>query len=204
MIKAIAGCVLCFVGGLATGALVCKKHYQDKYEKLFQKELQSVKDSFASEKNSHVNELPKTAEECTELFKDSEAFRQYDEIVKAYKSKHGDVRPGDIDDDNLPDEQIEGQMSMEAIYRINAQAYEDFQGLFPQFEKCCIRHYGDGVFEFEDGGEVMDDVDVKYYFGNTLNNEPWDDYKDGQSCHVRNENMNSDYEIVHIREPYYD
>lgn len=158
---------LAFVGGAIIGSILTWKCVKEKYEKIAQEEIDSVKERFSkrekkdSEKENGINVRDEHEKEVD----------KYHAVLQ--KERYGGNR-----EEGCP---------VERPYVISP---EDF-GELDEYEKVSLTYYADGVLTDEDD-EVIDDVediigeDSLTHFG---------EYED-DSVFVRNDILKTDYEIL--------
>jgi len=162
--------VVIFVAGLAVGSLISWKFLENKYKKIAQEEIDSVKEVFSKRKadKTESDDIPKVTEEKEEK---KEYVSQIEELN--YSSN---------------EEEKKGGTSMtDKPYVI---APEEF-GEGCDYETVSLTYYADGVLT-NDYDEILEDVD-DIVGKDSLNH--FGEYED-DSVFVRNDFMKTDYEIL--------
>lgn len=178
--------VLMFAAGAAIGSAVTWKIVKDKYERIAQEEIDSVKAAFADRATDCQDDVAETAEvdanqiqinwedleDLDEEDEDDEDgdLNAYEQMVKKYSKKKGGA-----------------EEMAERPYVISPYDFGELDN-YSQFE---LTYYADGTLEDEDYN-IVDDVDdligqtSLYTFG---------EYED-DSVFVRNDRLRADFQIL--------
>ena len=108
-----------YILGIATGILVVKDRMEEKYKRIAQEEIESVKEKF-SKRNQPP---PATPEENDEASEAKQTADKYDEILRGYRYGVGDGKPYVISPDEF--------------------------GEFGDYEKISLTYFADGVLADE-------------------------------------------------------
>lgn len=170
--------VLAFSIGAAVGSAITWKVLKDKYAKYADEEIASVKEEFskryAKADTKEVKEEPK--EDDTVAVKPA-----YDSLAKQYQSNATKKK-------EVPDKH-------EYIYVIPPESFGE-----AGYETVSLTYYMDGVLAYDNTDEVVDDVEDLIGAG-ALNT--FGEYED-DSVFVRNEELETDYEILRDLRTYSD
>ena len=191
--------VIAFAVGAAVGSLVTWKVVKDKYERIVQEEIASVKETWArmarensdesdgeseddSEDDGEDDEDEPEDDEEDEDFDESD-YIQYNKLAGSYK--HDGEGEGD---DEVP--YINGP------YLITPEEFGN--GVGSEHELHSITYYSDGV--------LADDWDVILDLDDTIGEESIEHFGDhvDDVIHVRNERLQADYEVVRDDRTYTD
>lgn len=169
--------VLVFVAGAAIGSAVTWKLVKEKYERIAQEEIDSVKEMYANK-----YEGPEDADEAkiceyeqmkANLF-DDEAVEEYSDMLHKYGYKKSE----------------EGGETEEDSYDICVISPEEYGETY-DYTMLSLNYYADGVLA-DDWDEIVEDVngtvgkDFATHFGDFQND----------CVHIRNHNLKIDYEIL--------
>lgn len=174
--------LLYFATGAALGSFVTWKLLKDKYEKLANEEIESVKEALSKKgsKNGEKNtEVTSSDEEDVETEFDEETIEEYHNLTNTY-----------IKDYNT-DEKEESYVK-DKPYVLDES---DF-GMFDEYDTVTLHYYADDVLA-DDLDILVDNPeetvgDVKSYFENT----------DDDIVYVRNEVRECDYEILKCHDKF--
>ena len=171
--------VVIFAAGLAIGSAATWQFFKNKYERIAQEEIDSVKEVY-SRKNEPIVE-PEPEEEHDE----------YDEPIAtpemrdAYSRTMKDL--GYINYSDIPKTVEKEDAGVERPYVISPEDYGEIE----EYEQIELTLYADDVLT-DDMGEPVDDVDDVVGL-DSLNH--FGEYED-DSVHVRNDSRKCDYEIL--------
>lgn len=166
--------VFIFAVGAAIGSAVTWKLLKDKYAKLAQEEIDSVKEVFTVRKNSSntIDEVIETKEVKTETLQSFNDKVDYSNVVKEF---------GYISKDE------EGGSDMiDKPYVIEPEEFGE-----NDYETVSLTYYADGVLA-DDRDNVVEDVESMVGVESL---EHFGEYED-DSVFVRNDRLETDYEIL--------
>ena len=182
MIKIMAGDNIknffIFAVGVGVGIGVSWKLLRDKYERIANEEIESVKEVFSERKKDTENHISET----TIITKEQEVNKDlvdYSKIATQYSDKPKKEEP---------------EIIKEAPYVISPDEY----GEIYDYDQIELTYYADGVLT-DDTDEVIDDVDDTVGL-DSLNH--FGDYEE-DAVHVRNDERKCDYEILRDLRNYY-
>lgn len=180
--------IVAFVAGVAVGSEITWYFLKDKYEKLAQEEIDSVKEVFSnrySEKNENTELSNKIDTEQTVKEKDEDDKPDYvdystanDILTKKYKTE--DAEPEDL----------EGKP-----YVIPPS---DF-GMEDDYGEISLMYYADHILA-DENGDMVEDVENTVGFESLSH---FGEYEDDAVC-VRNDRLKCDYEILIDNDRYED
>lgn len=187
--------VLTFVAGASIGSLVTWKIVKDKYERIAQEEIDSVKEVFAKNKPA--------LEDCTEeIIRPSDnkpsvieyAAKIADlgysgEAVKEEKSEYEEENNEGEEDDSMADDKP---------YVISQEDFDE-----SDYDTDTLTLYADGVLTDSWYNEPISDSDIKDMVGKDAV-ENFDKYAEGDTVYVRNDAREIDYEIQRDLRKYSD
>ena len=197
--------VFIFVLGAAVGSLVTWKFVEEKYRRIADEEIESVKETFKN-RESKIAEDEKQAEELGVKSPSKEFYSQlkestdkltedmhnYHNLASNYNSNSKDYK---YTDENGEGEIVEDES--EDYPEPYVIAPEEFGGL-EDYQTESFIYYEDKVVATDDD-RIVDDVEV--LIGDAL--EHFGDYED-DAVHVRNEKEKTDYEILRSEKNYTD
>lgn len=175
--------VFMFAVGAAIGSAVTWKILKDKYERMVQEEIESVKEAF-----NNMNSDQEQTDEC-----ESEEEEEH----------HHQVNWDELEDlDEEPDEELEKYASLTNIYSSEKGGAEKVEVPKPYvispfdfdeigFQTMELTYYADGVLE-DDSHEIVTDVDELIGEG-SLNT--FGEYEE-DAVFVRNERLQIDFQIL--------
>lgn len=181
---------LVFVAGAAAGSAATWVYFKNKYEKLAQEEIASVKEALSRSKAE--SEPPKQQPEVEPEKIPDEDISKKDlmsyatEIAKNGYTNYSDPSAA------TPEQEEE---TVDKPYVITP---EDF-GEFYDYEKISLTHYADGVLT-DENDEIVDNVDETVgsdYADHIGDHEP-------DAVHIRNDRLRYDYEILRDLRNYSD
>ena len=158
-----------FAAGAAIGFAASYKLVQKKYERIAQEEIESVKKTFKEyyDNNTINEETTDKNEETEKPAEENEDASKYNKLASKYSSGATKTTKGP--------------------YVIQP---DDF-GEYKEYSLVYLTYYSDGVL-VDDDDNVIDDIE------NTVGSEAlssFGEYED-DAVHVRNEELENDYEIV--------
>lgn len=191
--------VLLFTAGAAVGSLVTWKIVKDKYERIAQEEIDSVKETWArrnkvDSEDDTASENADVDEEDYDLRHESPEFNSadYHEYFKL-ADKYG--KSGDTTENNGEGEGNDEVPYVNGPYVITPNEFGD--GNY-EHDIHGLTYYADGILanDWDETFDVDDTIgmDALAHFG---------DYEE-DVVHVRNERLNADYEVVRDPRKYVD
>lgn len=192
-----------FVTGLVIGSVVTYVIVKDKFEKIAQEEIDSVKEVFGrrveKEADKKVEKIAKK-----EVEKIRKEYNEYDNLTKNYTSYSKTEVEDDKDEDEEVCENNEDKVELDEIER--ASDYDKPYIIEPQefgaldgYSLITLYHYSDNVLA-DDCDELVEDIDdvvgedYASHFG---------EYED-DCVYVRNDRLKADYEICRDLRKYSD
>ena len=182
--------LLIFAAGLGLGSVVTYKIVKDKYDKLINEEIESVKAAF-SKKDEWETVEPKKLEEIGQgLLKGFEEglrsekdmnLQKYADILAESKYRNYATKKEDIEVDRP--------------YVIEPGEFGEMDG----YETISLTYYADEVIT-DDFGNIVDDVDELIGLESLSHFGEFED----DSVFVRNDAKRCDYEILMVEQRYYD
>lgn len=160
--------VLAFLAGVAVGAVASWKALKTRYERLAQKEINSVKEKYAKRHPARKSEVDTSEEENV--------------LYSRYKSE--------IESYTVPEETTEEE-GVEYMPRPRVIAPEEL-GEIEEYDVVSLSLYSDGVLADSITGEPIDDID------NTVGRESlhhMGDYED-DCVHIQNDRLKTYYEVL--------
>lgn len=208
--------LLSFLGGAATGALICFAILKEKYEALaneeienikdyYQKEMEKIDDAYEEELDLLINTMNRDIDERDK----KEEKKTYVDYVKKYspdeivKDKYHDMPyPDDIDedyyeDDGPPDDPPENDLQYEEPFVISR---EEFDEGYPHFDKITITYYEKDDVLADEQDEIIPDIEAVVGYDSLSRFGDMSD--DEYVVYVRNGRLGADYEIVLTQESY--
>ena len=178
--------VLIFTLGVAAGSLVTWKLVEKKYKDLADEEIESVKEYYNNKLMEDEELQGLTSDECEDIGKAiCEGIKEGINEVEEYKNKVEDLYY--IEDDT---EGIFITVNADIIERVQPYVISpDEYGEYGNKMR-CLTFYADSVLADEEDDMI---VDPEYFIGDGLAH--FGEYED-DSVHVRNENLETDFEIL--------
>lgn len=194
-----------FVTGLVIGSVVTYVVVKDKFEKIAQEEIDSVKEVFGrrveKEADKKVEKIAKK-----EVEKIRKEYNEYDNLTKNYTSYSKNKTEENIEDveyeevcendeDGVELDEIERASDYDRPYIIEPQEFGALDG----YSLITLYHYSDNVLA-DDCDELVEDLDdvvgedYASHFG---------EYED-DCVYVRNDRLKADYEICRDLRKYSD
>lgn len=194
-----------FVTGLVIGSVVTYVIVKDKFEKIAQEEIDSVKEVFGrrveKETDKKVEKIAKK-----EVEKIRKEYNEYDNLTKNYTSYSKNKTEENIEDveyeevcendeDGIELDEIERASDYDRPYIIEPQEFGALDG----YSLITLYHYSDNVLA-DDCDELVEDLDdvvgedYASHFG---------EYED-DCVYVRNDRLKADYEICRDLRKYSD
>ena len=192
-----------FVTGLVIGSVVTYVVVKDKFEKIAQEEIDSVKEVFGrrveKEADKKVEKIAKK-----EVEKIRKEYNEYDNLTKNYTSYSKNETEENVEEDEEVCENNEDRVELDEIER--ASDYDRPYIIEPQefgaldgYSLITLYHYSDNVLA-DDCDELVEDLDdvvgedYASHFG---------EYEDN-CVYVRNDRLKADYEICRDLRKYSD
>ena len=188
-----------FVTGLVIGSVVTYVIVKDKFEKIAQEEIDSVKEVFGRRVEKKVEKIAKK-----EVEKIRKEYNEYDNLTKNYTSYskneteenvEEDEEVCEINEDKVELDEIERASDYDRPYIIEPQEFGALDG----YSLITLYHYSDNVLA-DDCDELVEDLDdvvgedYASHFG---------EYED-DCVYVRNDRLKADYEICRDLRKYSD
>ncbi len=171
MSKAVG--VVSFLLGVAAGSLVTYHALKEKYEKIAQSEIDSVKKCFA-ERHNNCTKVEESKPEYEQLLKDK-GYVNYSNMSQSQ---------------NEPEETVKNE---DRPYVISAEQFGEFE----DYEALTLTYYDDEVLA-DDNLDIVDDID-NIVGAESLNHFVKDET---DVVYVRNDAHKCDYEICRDEESY--
>lgn len=208
--------LLSFLGGAATGALICFAILKEKYEELaneeienikdyYQKEMEKIDDAYEEELDNLINTMNRDMyehdkREGTKTYVDYVKKYSPDEIVKDkyYDMPYPDVIDEDYhEDDELPEDSPENDLQYEKPFVISR---EEFDEGYPHFDKITITYYAEDDVLADEQDEIISDIEAVVGYDSLSRFGDMSD--DDCVVYVRNGRLGADYEIILTQESY--
>ncbi len=208
--------LLSFLGGAATGALICFAILKEKYETLaneeieniknyYQKEMEKIDDAYEEELDNLINTMNRDIYEHHKR----EEKKTYVDYVKKYspdeivKDKYYDMPYPDVidedyhEDDELPEDPPENDLQCEKPFVISR---EEFDEEYLHFDKITITYYEKDDVLADEQDEIIPDVEAIVGYDSLSRFGDMSD--DDCIVYVRNVRLGADYEIILAQESY--
>lgn len=190
--KEYIGKSLIFLTGIAVGAAISWKYAETKYKKIAEEEIESVKETFENRfKNvKRLEDVAKSVIDISEKEKQQKEvdIKEYTDIIK--HAEYVQTEQADISKDVK-----EGKIMADRPYIISPEEF----GENPYYDTISLTYYSDKVLTDEDDIEIED---VDGLIGEDSLNH-FGEYED-DSVFVRNDELQTDYEILLDERAYYD
>ncbi len=176
--------IAAFILGAAVGSGATWYFLKDKYEKLAQEEIDSVKEVFSkrasdiSEKDEPQNDIEDVPEEAT--VKELDSYKEF--VSKVEYTDYSTNKTAGIKQEKAADIEHE-----DTPYVITPEEF----GELDEYDQISLTYYSDQVLT-DENNELVEDVDRVVGF-ESLNH--FGEYED-DSVYVRNDRLKCDYEIL--------
>lgn len=184
-----------FVTGLVIGSVVTYVVVKDKFEKIAQEEIDSVKEVFGRRVEKEANKkVEKIAEK--EVEKIRKEYNEYDNLTKNYtnysknetKENNEDEEVCENDEDGVELFEVERASDSDRPYVIDPWDFGGEEG----YDTVTLNYYADDVLTDSDNN-VIEDEDIDDFVGADFA-EHFGEYEKDCVC-VRNDRLKIDYEI---------
>ena len=179
MKNGIFGYIVAFSLGATAGAVIAWKLLENKYEQLVQNEIQELRERFANRSTEDDSTKPEEVEEP------DTTDEEYQEVL----SSNGYIKYGEI---QTPTEG--SNVFGEQPYVISPESF----GMKRDYDTVSLIYYTDGILA-TDSNDIVDDPDE--LIGDAL--DSFGEYED-DAVHVRNDIMQTDFEILASAKRYSD
>ena len=179
-----------FATGAAIGAVVTWKVLETKYDKIVEKELESIRETYRDKIDSDKSRIEKL-EEVSDYIKDNfetglnnskPNLMEYAATVMDNGYTSENLEKGDLDE-------------LAGPYVIAPEEYDELE----DYEAVSLTYYDDKVLAYFDG-EIIEDIEGTVGFDALTS---FGEYED-DAVHVRNNHLNTDYEILRDHRRYED
>ena len=192
--KSVLSELCIFIGGALIGSSITYLVVKNKYEKIIDEEIESVKETY-EDAYGEKTKTAKLVESMDGAMNPREKNQKaYEELIRQYKN---DESTEDNDEDNS-DEPEGDDDDMVEPYVITPDEFGD-----TGYETICLTLYADGVIE-DDEGDMWSDDDISVLLGRDSLSHMGENVDDPDVLYVRNENEEVDYEIARDVDKYFD
>lgn len=187
-----------FVTGLVIGSVVTYVAVKDKFEKIAQEEIDSVKEVFGRRVEKEADKkVEKIAEK--EVEKIRKEYNKYDNLAKNYTS-YSENKPEENDEEDEVEEVCENNEDGVEIFEVERASNSDRPyvidpwdfGEEDGYDTITLNYYADGVLT-DDDNNVIEDEEIDDIVGKDFA-EHFGEYEKDCVC-VRNDRLKTDYEI---------
>lgn len=194
--KSVLSELCIFIGGALIGSSITYLVVKNKYEKIIDEEIESVKEAY-EDAYGEKTKTAKLVESMDGAMNPREKNQKaYEELIRQYKNDEPTDEDEDEEDD--PDEQEGDDDDMVEPYVITPDEFGD-----TGYETICLTLYADGVIE-DDEGDMWSDDDISVLLGRDSLSHMGENVDDPDVLYVRNENEEIDYEIARDVDKYFD
>lgn len=169
-----------FIAGITVGTLATYKLVKDRYEKIAQEEIDSVKERFSEMKTASKDEKIKEDEYYEEVY----IHQPKEEVVT---NKYRNLASGYVKSNNTAKKEEVVVEKQDTPYLINPEEF----GEFDEYEAVTLLYLSDGILT-DDNYDLVDDVDDTV----GLDSLKYFDEQETDSIFVRNDRLKCDYEIL--------
>lgn len=187
-----------FVTGLVIGSVVTYVVVKDKFEKIAQEEIDSVKEVFGRRVEKEADKkVEKIAEK--EVEKIRKEYNKYDNLAKNYTS-YSENKPEENDEEDDVEEVCENNEDGVEIFEVERASNSDRPYVIDPwdfggedgYDTITLNYYADGVLT-DDDNNVIEDEEIDDIVGKDFA-EHFGEYEKDCVC-VRNDRLKTDYEI---------
>lgn len=187
-----------FIGGALIGSSITYLVVKNKYEKIIDEEIESVKEAY-EDVYGEKTKTAKLVESMDGAMNPREKNQKaYEELIRQYKNDEPTDEDEDENEEDDPDEQEGDDDDMVEPYVITPDEFGD-----TGYETICLTLYADGVIE-DDEGDMWSDDDISVLLGRDSLSHMGENVDDPDVLYVRNENEEIDYEIARDVDKYFD
>lgn len=184
-----------FIGGALVGSSVTYLIVKNKYERLIDEEIESVKETYEEAYGKKIKTATLVDETSDTPNPREKNQRAYEELIKQYGNNKSDEDEDKEEDDEEGDE--DEMNDMIEPYVITPDEFGD-----TDYETVCLTLYADGVIT-DDFGDMMSDDDIDTLIGRDSLKHMGENAEDPDVLYVRNENEEVDYEIARDVDKYF-
>lgn len=186
-----------FIGGALIGSSITYLVVKNKYEKIIDEEIESVKEAY-EDAYGEKTKTAKLVESMDGTMNPREKNQKaYEELIRQYKNDES-TEDEEEDEEDDSDEQEGDDDDMVEPYVITPDEFGD-----TGYETICLTLYADGVIE-DDEGDMWSDDDISVLLGRDSLSHMGENVDDPDVLYVRNENEEIDYEIARDVDKYFD
>lgn len=188
-----------FIGGALIGSSITYLVVKNKYEKIIDEEIESVKETY-EDAYGEKTKTAKLVESMDGAMNPREKNQKaYEELIRQYKNDESTEDEEDEEDEEDDSDEQEGDDDdMVEPYIITPDEFGD-----TGYETICLTLYADGVIE-DDEGDMWSDDDISVLLGRDSLSHMGENVDDPDVLYVRNENEEVDYEIARDVDKYFD
>lgn len=195
--KSVLSELCVFIGGALIGSSITYLVVKNKYEKIIDEEIESVKETY-EDVYGEKTKTAKLVESIDGTMNPREKNQKaYEELIRQYKNDES-TEDEDEDEEADSDEQEGDDDDMVEPYVITPDEFGD-----TGYETICLTLYADGVIE-DDEGDMWSDDDISVLLGRDSLSHMGENVDDPDVLYVRNENEEVDYEIARDIDKYFD
>lgn len=180
---------LLLILGVAIGAAATFKLAKNKYEKLAQEEIDSVKERFSDMKKTTKNE---EVEEKNNDIHEEVSDEPQNIVTNKYRNLASDYTKSN---NTVKTEPVSSEVKEDEPYVINSDEF----GEYDDYEQACLLYFSDGTLT-DDNYDLVDDID----FTVGQDNVSLFEVNDIDELFVRNDRLKCDYEITLDHRTYAD
>lgn len=175
--------ILAFIAGAAVGSAVTWKYLNDKFERLVEEEIESVKDAYAERNYTPIESEESVSEQPVRPTYEKPDLMEYAAKIKAAGYSN------DTTTNNEEAEEEDDDMGDNKPYVIAPEEFDTKDG----YEAVSLTYYNDGVVA-DEWDVPVPESDFDYLFGSESLTH-FGEYED-DSVFVRNDALKADYEIL--------
>ena len=195
--KSVLSELCIFIGGALIGSSITYLVVKNKYEKIIDEEIESVKETY-EDAYGEKTKTAKLVESMDGAMNPREKNQKaYEELIRQYKNDES-TEDEEEDEEDDSDEQEGDDDDMVEPYVITPDEFGD-----TGYETICLTLYADGVIE-DDEGDMWSDDDISVLLGRDSLSHMGENVDDPDVLYVRNENEEVDYEIARDVDKYFD
>jgi gas vesicle protein len=188
--------------GVFVGMKLAEKKADEKYEKIIQEEITSIRERLGQKKKQLMENVEGMDEEISASVQTKEKNRPI--ALKEYEKKMKEMGYDKLDNEKDPDFYKYQEMSRDSIARSRMEphviTYEEFNETMEEYDKVSINFYEDDEILTDENDEVIPyPVDV---IGSEALNMFGEGSEDPEIVYVRNDKMGTDYEIARLSKSY--
>ena len=190
--------LLIFASGAAIGSVVTWKVLENRYEQLFQEEIESMKDMFEKRPTVAENTDEETDSDDTQSETEVRAAADNAKVKPSITEYASVLQKNEYTDYSSISAKEEAEKKNEETDKPYTISPEEF-GEFEDYTQISLTYYADGILT-DENDEVIEDVEEVVGYESLAHIGQFEE----DAVHVRNDRLKCDYEILQVLDKYSD